>query len=109
MPRSPESAVESLQSFEHLTHCVAAIIPCVEADSRTRGQLSTLWQYLRRKNERGDEPDQEAAEEAHPSYRQLSQRLGIPRQRFPLLFATLRQLVSRCRTGGRVRGTAAES
>jgi hypothetical protein len=102
-----ESAVESRQSFEHLTHCVAAAIPCVETDSRTREQLSALWQYLRRRNERGEEPDPEAAGETHPSFRELSRHLGIPRQRFPALFATLRQLVSRCRTGGRVRGTAA--
>ena len=108
-PRCPESAVESRQSFEHLTHSVAASIPCVEADARTRGQLSTLWQYLRQKNERGDEPDPEAAGDAHPSFRELSRHLGIPRQRFPALFAALRQVVSRCRAGGRVRGTPAES
>lgn len=50
----------------------------------------TLWQYLWRQH--GD-VNQEAAR--LPSYRQFGQHLGIPRERLPVLFALLRQLVSR--------------
>lgn len=83
-------AVESRESFKHLTRCVSTSIDRMEADSRTRTQLMTLWHYLWR--QQGDE-GQEAAR--LPSYRQLGQRLNIPRERLPVLFALLRQLVPR--------------
>ena len=89
----PETAFESRQSFEHLTRCVASSIQHMEADPRTRDQLSTLWQYLGSHHGEGDEPGPERAGESHPSYRQLSQRLRIPRERFPVLFSLLRELV----------------
>ena len=89
----PASTVESRLSFEHLTRCVSTAIERMEP-SRTRIQLAALWQYLRRQHgeEAGpDVPDPEAA----ASYRQLSQRLNIPRERLPGLFVLLRQLVPR--------------
>src|SRR6185436_14333623 len=86
----PESAVESRQSFEHLTRCVSTSIDSMEADPRTRTQLMTLWHYLWRQH---GEEGQEAVR--LPSYRQLGQRLKISRERLPVLFALLRQLVPR--------------
>jgi hypothetical protein len=85
-PGLPESAVESRQSLEHLTRCVSTSIDRMEADARTRSQLTTLWRYLRRQSE-----------ERLPSYRQLGQLLSIPRERLPVLFALLRHLVPRSR------------
>jgi hypothetical protein len=78
------SAVESRHGFEHLTRSVSASIESLEADSRTRSQLTALWHYLRRQHE-----------ERLPSYRQLGQLLKIPRERLPVLFTLLRQLVPR--------------
>ncbi len=89
-PALSESTVESRQSFEHLTRHVSTSIDRLEADPRTRSQLMTLWRYLWRQHE---EEGQEAVRP--PSYRQLGQRLNIPRERLPGLFALLRQLVPR--------------
>lgn len=83
-----EGAVGS--SLEDLTHGVSASIDSLEADSRTRAQLKTLWNYLWRQH--GEEA-QEAG--PPPSYRQLGQLLKIPRERLPVLFALLRKLVPR--------------
>jgi hypothetical protein len=97
----PGSSGESRQSFEHLTRCVSTSIDRMEADSRTRTQLMTLWHYLwRQHGEEGqeagpDEPGLGKVGKRPPSYRQLGQRLNIPRERLPVLFALLRQLVSR--------------
>jgi hypothetical protein len=99
-PVLPASTVESRLSFEHLTRCVSASIDRMEA-SRTRTQLTTLWQYLwRQHGEEGEdaghgERDLEKLGESPPSYRQLGQRLNIPRERLPVLFDLLRQLVPR--------------
>lgn len=90
VPVSPESTVESRQSFKHLTRCVSTSIDRMEADPRTRTQLMTLWHYLWRQH--GDEGPEAMRP---PSYRQLGQRLNISRERLPVLFALLRQLVPR--------------
>ena len=106
-PVLPGSAVESRQSFEDLTRCVSASIEGMEADARTRTQLSTLWHYLGRKH--GDEeagpgePDLETAGECLPSYRKLGQSLNIPRERLPVLFTLLQRLVARYRENGSAR------
>jgi len=104
----PECAVESRQSFEHLTRCVSLAIDRLEVDPRTRGYLSTLWQYLQQRNGQGlpggaggSGAADEETEDGPPSHRQLSQRLQIPRERLPMLFTTLQQLVSRYRFAGR--------
>jgi hypothetical protein len=91
-----ESAAESrpgLEHFEHfeqIRHCVSTSIDRLEADPRTRTQLRTLWQYLWR--EHGEESREVGPP---PSYRQLGQRLNIPRERLPALFTLLRQIVRR--------------
>jgi hypothetical protein len=87
----PGSAVESRQSFEHLTHWVSTSIDRLEADPRTRTQLTTLWHYLWRQHGEEGEPVRSGA--GSPSYRQLGQLLNIPRERLPGLFALLRQIV----------------
>jgi len=98
-PALPEGTVESRQSFEQLTRRISASIERLDADSRTRTQLRTLWDYLWRQNgEEGEghsEPDLRTTEKRSPSHRQLGQRLNIPRERLPLLFSLLRQLVPR--------------
>jgi hypothetical protein len=81
---------ESRESFKHLTRCVSTSIDRMEADSRTRTQLMTLWHYLWQQH--GEEGSEVVRP---PSYRQLGQRLNIPRERLPVLFALLRQLVPR--------------
>ena len=90
VPVLPESTSESQQSFEHLTRRVSTSIDRMDADPRTRTQLMTLWRYLWRQH---GEEGQEAGRP--PSYRQLGQRLKIPRERLPWLFALLRQIVPR--------------
>lgn len=104
----PEHTVETRESFEHLTRCVSAAIERLEVDPRARRYLSTLWEYLQHRNGQGhsggtgdSRPADEETEDGPPSHRQLSQRLQIPRERIPMLFATLQQLVSRYRLAGR--------
>jgi len=100
-PALPGSNVESQQSFEDLTRCVSTSIDRMEADPRTRAQLTTLWQYLWQQHEErseekgGDKPDAGKKGTRLPSYRQLGQRLNISRERLPVLFALLRQLLPR--------------
>ena len=95
---SPPSGggIESRLGFEHLTRSVSAAIDRMEP-SRTRTQLAALWQYLRRQHgEEGAETGTDLPDPgAGASYRQLSQRLKIPRDRLPRLFARLRELVPR--------------
>lgn len=98
-PVPPGSTVESRQSFEHLTRCVSAAIDRMEA-SRTRAQLRALWHYLRRRHcdegaEAGGGEPEAATGDGALSYRQLGQRLNVPRERLPALFGLLRELVPR--------------
>jgi hypothetical protein len=92
-PALPGSNAESRQSFEDLTRSVSASIDGMEADPRTRTQLRTLWDYLWRQH--GEEGQEAGAGKRPPSYRQLGQRLNISRERLPVLFALLRQLMPR--------------
>jgi hypothetical protein len=105
-----EATVESRQSLDFLMRCVSAAIRHIEADARTRTYLSALWQFLSLQHAAGDEagacPEVLAPEidgEGPLSYRQLGQRLHIPRERLPMLFTTLRQLVARCWAAGMAR------
>jgi len=87
----PEHAAESRQSFEHLTRWVSAAIGGLEIDARTHGYLATLWEHLQLHH---GSPGSES-EQGPLSHRQLGQLLHIPRERIPMLFTTLRQLVTR--------------
>ena len=88
----PEATDGSGPGFEDLERSISASIERLEADSRTRTQLMTLWHHLWRQH---GEEDREAGRLT--SHRQLGQRLSIPRERLPVLFGLLRQLVSRPR------------
>jgi hypothetical protein len=104
----PECAMESRQSFEHLVRCVSTSIDHLEVDPRTRGYLVALWTYLQpghraAKAEKACESAQDETEEGPLSHRQLSQRLQIPRERIPVLFTILKQIVARCRLAGKAR------
>jgi hypothetical protein len=90
-PALPGSTTGFQQSFDDLTHHVSTSIDRMEADPRTRSQLTTLWQYLWQQHGEG----REEAGKRLPSYRQLGQRLNISRERLPVLFALLRQLMPR--------------
>lgn len=100
-PALPGNGVESQQSFEDLTVHVSTAIDRMEADPRTRAQLTTLWQYLWQQHGEGveeagrGEPDRKRTGKFLPSYRELGQRLNISRERLPVLFGFLRQLVPR--------------
>ena len=93
----PEGVAESRQGLQFLTRCVSAAIRRLETDAPSRAHLSALWQFLR--NEHADG-------ERVPSYRQLSRRLRIPRERLPMLFTALRQLAARCRAAAQARRAA---
>jgi hypothetical protein len=99
----PECAVESRQSLEHLIRCVSASIAHLEIDPRTRGYLAALWSYLHAKKNGDGEIAQDETEDGPLSHRQLSERLQIPRERMPMLFTTLKQIVARCRLAGKAR------
>lgn len=100
----PDSASEARQSIEHLARGVSTAIAHLDVDPRTRGYLSSLWSYLVEHHGGVTTEGLAAAQSAHdeetedglPSHRQLSQRLQIPRERFPALFVRLRQLVGQC-------------
>jgi hypothetical protein len=94
-----ERSVEARQNVEHLASCVSDSILQLKTDPRTRTYLSALWRYLRQHGGEA-EPGVKRRGKARPSFRQLGQLLDIPRERFPMLLDTLRQLVARCRTGG---------
>jgi hypothetical protein len=89
----PGSNAENREGFEDLTRSVSASIDGMEADPRTRAQLKTLWDYLWRQH--GEEGQETGQEKRLPSYRQLGQRLNISRERLPVLFALLRQIMPR--------------
>jgi hypothetical protein len=80
-PALAGSAAESRQSFEDLTRCISASIDHLEADVRTRTQLSALWHYLGRQHGEEDEgagrnePDREGG-----SARRVETWAGAPRR-----------------------------
>lgn len=93
---------ESRQSLLHLVESVSEAIQGTRADPRTRQYLTDLWSFLQAQAGVREEAMQLLAregndEEGDLSHRELSRRLGIPRERFPDLFATLRQLVRQTR------------
>ena len=97
----PETPVESQESLEKLTRYMSAAMTRMPMDPRTRDYLATLWQYLRFQVGAGEPAgsvEQLAAELGETerfSHRKMSQVLGIPRERLPGLFSTLRQLATR--------------
>jgi hypothetical protein len=103
----PDTPFESRQSLEKLTRYVSAALRRSPLEARTREYLALLWQYLRLATgtaEEGDAAERLAAdlaEEERLSHRRLAQVLGIPRERLPGLFATLRQWVAEAQAKAR--------
>jgi hypothetical protein len=108
----PDSAVESRQSLERLARCVSAAIDRAALERRARGYLASLWSYLVQHHggvpaeglAEAQSAEDEETEDGLPSHRQLSQRLQIPRERLPALFAELRRLVAACQAAQRHGG-----
>lgn len=91
---SPDAGFEERQAFGTLLVCVARAIEQVDKTRKTRRHLSKFWGFVRASLG-------EAGEERLPSYRRMSELLGIPRIRFPELCEILSPLVDRCRDAGR--------
>jgi hypothetical protein len=84
----PDSEVEDRESLEKLDQCLAASFNRLAPD-RTRDDLKTLWQDLRRR----------AQDNEIPSHRKLAEELNFPRRRLSKLFTSLGELVDDCRRG----------
>lgn len=109
----PETAVESRESLEKLTRHVSAAVARMPMDPRTRDYLATLWHFLKLQAgldaasplelaTEGEGAEAYAEEtEGTLSQRRLAQLLGIPRERLPGLFVTLRQMVARAQARAR--------
>jgi hypothetical protein len=97
----PENPIEAQESLEKLTRYMSAAVSRMPMDPRTRDDLATLWRHLRFQAGAGEPAgslDQLVAELGDTerfSHRRISQILGIPRERLPGLFSTLRQLATR--------------
>ncbi len=96
----PDTGVEDRDRFDKLSLCVAEALERLEEPARTRGYLSTLWQYLRMHAAGTADSGTPAAPRARggmPSARRLARHLGIPRDRLSALRSTLGNLVQDCR------------
>lgn len=108
----PELPIEERDNLAELAGRVAAAIEGLATDRRTRGYLATLWTFLHTQANADQEerPGRGAVVEdeewGHLSHRKLAQLLGIPRERLPELFATLRKLVEESRREGSRRAAA---
>lgn len=89
----PGGGFQEREDFARLSGCVSESLGGLDLDPRTRDYLASLWQFLRIQ---AGEP---GAEEDRLSHRQLGERLGIPRERLPGLFAMLGRALERCRSG----------
>jgi hypothetical protein len=116
---APGASYEARESFRALVSCVLQALAACAVTERTRGHLTTLWQYLRVYSiEGGGEAQVEIAGDTaagepatgaprrrrrggRPSDRSLADRLHIPREQLPEMFAILAKLVGGCRSGGR--------
>lgn len=100
----PETPVESQESLEKLTRYVSAAVSRMPMAPQTREYLATLWQYLKLQVGAGEPAGSlarrmaELGEEERLSHRRLAQVLGIPRERLPGLFSTLRQLATQAQS-----------
>ncbi len=96
----PDTSLEERDSFEKLSLCLAESLDRLGGPARTRGYLSTLWEYLRTYAAGTDGTALAGAPAASgglPSARKLARHLGIPRDRLPGLFATLGSHIQNCR------------
>jgi uncharacterized protein YicC (UPF0701 family) len=100
----PDLRVEERQVFRKLVDCVLAGVRRLDVSERTRGYLTTLWQFLRIQASDGVEATPGSLDAAlvaeiddEPlSQRKLAEQLQIPRERLSGLYDTLRDLLSKC-------------
>jgi hypothetical protein len=105
----PNTRIEERQLFRKLVDCVLAALARLDVNERTRGYLSTLWQFLRFQAAEGIEPEPasrlerslaaelESLAEERPSRRRIAEQLQIPRERLADLYRTLGELFEECR------------
>jgi len=87
----PDTSFEERQLYRRLVACVLAAIERLDVNEKTRGYLSTLWQFLR------VQAMGAAAGEGRPSQRRIGDLLGIPRERLKDFYKTLGRLLEECR------------
>lgn len=97
----PETDFEKREWFEGVVDCVDRGLRGLDVRDKARKYLERLWSFLQ-----GYALD--VASEKPPSQRQLSELLGIPRERFPELYEILGGLLEQCglRESGMLRTTA---
>ncbi|MCP4662917.1 MAG: hypothetical protein GY856_46590 [bacterium] len=98
----PDTGVEDRDAFRALAAAVEDELERLEVRKGTRRHLTTLWQFLRTFAAEG-------VEDQPPSHRKLSALLGIPRDRFAGLYATLREVIERCNPSNPARRTVSSS
>jgi hypothetical protein len=109
-----EERLMAEDTFRHLIDCVARHIDAMDAPERTRDHLYRLWGFLRAFATEDapamppEKADKRLGERSGrlPSQRGLSRWLGLPRDRFAELFATLRGFLTHCRQGNELEGRA---
>ena len=103
----PDLRFEERELFRRLVDCVLKSLRRLDVNEKTRGYLTTLWQFVRTQASEGetaaapgsrlDHGLRVAAEEEQPSLRRLAELLRIPRERLPGLYEMLGDLLQRCR------------
>lgn len=97
----PDEEIETTEAFDKLTRCMEARLRALDTNEKFGEYLNVLWQFLRL---------HAVGECDLPSRRNLAERLGIPRNRFPDLYEALGDLLENCRQllfeppAGRERG-----
>lgn len=92
---------DAKQRFMVLSQCVENSLKGYEGQERTRRHLLKFWDYLKDfaisdvDGENG-EVAWEAFRESLPSHRELHRQLGIPRERFPDLYETIKRATQGC-------------
>jgi hypothetical protein len=89
----PDTGFEEMQVFRRLVACVLEGIERLDVSEKTRGHLTTLWQFLRIQAMAGPE--------GRLSERRVEDLLGIPRDRHKELRRILGRLLERCRASFR--------
>jgi hypothetical protein len=112
----PDLRIEEQQLFRRLVDCVLTSLRRIEISEKTRGYLTTLWQFIRVQASDGetlgapgsrlDRWLREAEEGERPSLRRIAEELRIPRERLPGLYEILGDLLERCRAAHSGRAAA---
>ena len=97
----PDTRFEDRQSFDRLQACITEGVEQQRLDRRTHGHLRELWSYLRtfaaEAPIRADHGRKHGGDDDQlPSRRELSRRLGIPRDRFGDLYLLLQGIWESC-------------